>query len=55
MYMQETKSLEKTSTKLLLMFGAVLVSKDQRTEHEGGIVTKTSPKGLNEEGKDTFG
>ncbi len=55
MYVRETRSLEKTGTKLLLMFGAALVSKDRSTEHGGGIVTKTSHKGLDEEGKDTFG
>jgi len=49
------EGLEQTGSKLLLMFWATLVSKDWRTEHGGRIVTKTSNKCLDEEGKDVNG
>ena len=56
LYVQNTcERLEKTSSKLFLMFCAVLVSKDRRAEHGGGIVTKTSNKRLDEEYEDTYG
>ena len=49
------KGLEQTGSKLLLMFWAMLVSKDRRMEHGERIVTKPSNKCLDEEGKDVNG